>query len=258
MLKKMPDEYKGKTIYSPAYTRSDGTNNGSRLWTKDEEDWVMNLVDEGYTLPKIAESVDREKHSVSMKVKRLKKKRGDYNRKHIQEKYDSNDEFLNLINPETVLDCFCGINRYWKNKVIKTIDNDINDKIDADYNIDANELMDKLLTDGYKFDIVDIDPFGSAFDFIDNAYNLSTKGLIITLGEMGNKRWKRLDYVSKTYGIDNLDDYTSMTMANWITDKYSDLKLYKVDDFQNISRLYFVKGDQSCGGEVLPMDKNIC
>ena len=60
MLEKMPDEYKGKTIYSPAHTRSDGTNNGSRVWTKDEEDWVMNLVDEGYSLPKIAESVDRE------------------------------------------------------------------------------------------------------------------------------------------------------------------------------------------------------
>ena len=148
MIPKMPDEYKGVYIFSSAYTKSDGTNNGSRKWTKEEEEWVMNLIDEGFSLSQIAVSTDREIHSVSMKVKRLKKKTGAYNEKHIQQKYDSNKEFYDLLQPKSILDCFSGIKRYWKCIEPNTIDNDINTDLESDNHLDANVLMSQLISEG--------------------------------------------------------------------------------------------------------------
>lgn len=239
MVDKMPDEYKGKTIYSTAYTKADGSNNGSRVWTEKEIEWVLHLVDNGYTLSEIADSVDRGRHSVSMKVKRLKKKRGDYNEKHLETKYNSNREYMEIVKPDSVADCFSGINRYWKNSGIKTIDNDINEKIEADYNMDANEFM-KMFQDE-SFDVVDIDPFGSAYEYFDEAYRLAKHGMIVTFGEMGAKRWKRLDYVGNRYNIETLDQFNTNKIIEHWTNKYPDLKVYKVDEFQNISRVYFIK-----------------
>ena len=37
---------------------------------------------------------------------------------------------------------------------------------------------------------------------------MSKKGIIITYGEMGHKRWKRLDFVSKRYDINNVEEFT--------------------------------------------------
>ena len=59
-----------------------------------------------------------------------------------------------------------------------------------------------------KFDLIDLDPFGSAYDCFDLAIKMAKKGLCITLGELGHKRWKRLDFVSSHYGIDNIDNLT--------------------------------------------------
>ena len=53
----------------------------------------------------------------------------------------------------------------------------------------------------YRFDLIDIDPFGSAYDCFDLSIKIAEKGLIITYGEMGHIRWKRLDYVNRIYNI---------------------------------------------------------
>ena len=241
MLPKMPSEYKGKPKYSSVFDKPDGTNNGGRLWTNSEVEWVMNAIEDGYSLPEIAESVDRGLHSVAIKVKRIKKKNGHYNEKHLNEKYKSNLEFYNFLKPKSILDAFCGIGRYWKNKEPLTIDNDINKNIESDYTLDANEFMKIMIEEGKVFDMVDIDPFGSAYDFFDNAYKLSDKGLVVTFGEMGHKRWKRLDYVGKKYNIHSLEDFTHENIISYWLEKYNDLNVYKVDVFQNIVRVYFYK-----------------
>lgn len=57
MLPKMPSEYKGKPKYSSVFDKPDGTNNGGRLWTNSEVEWVMNAIEDGYSLPEIAESL---------------------------------------------------------------------------------------------------------------------------------------------------------------------------------------------------------
>lgn len=74
--------------------------------------------------------------------------------------------------------------------------------------MDALACICYLYSKGATYDIVDLDPFGSAYDCFDLAIKMAKKGLVITLGELGHKRWKRLDYVSRYYGIETLEDFT--------------------------------------------------
>lgn len=245
-LEFMPEEYKGKEVDSKRCSTGFGGNDKRRLWTKEEEEWLMDKVDLGYSSYDIAEKMGRKRHSVSLKIKRLKKKNGTYNERHIEDKYQKNKEFYKHLSNEyqntlTVMDCFCGTNRYWRGVVGDkyVTDNDISKTIDSDYNLDALDFMD--IFEGNKFDIVDIDPYGSAYDYIDKAYQLSKKGLIITLGEMGHKRWKRLDFVKDKYGINSIEDFSSDNLVKYILNKYSDLELFELADYENISRAYFIK-----------------
>lgn len=55
---------------------------------------------------------------------------------------------------------------------------------------------------------MDLDPFGSAYDCFDLAIKMAKIGVFITFGELGHKRWKRLDYVRRYYGIKSMEDLT--------------------------------------------------
>ena len=95
-----------------------------------------------------------------------------------------------------------------------------------------------------KYDLIDLDPFGSAYDCSDLAIKMARKGLYVTLGEMGHKRWKRLDYVKTRYGINNLDDFTSDNLIKKIQEigiqNKKKLNVFACKDWQNISRVWFV------------------
>ena len=202
-IPKMAEEYKGKITKNGGYTTS-----APREWTEKEIEWVQELLKAGYSNKEIAQSVDRTLTSVAIKVKRLGKKDNTYNAKHVQEKYALNDEFLKLIQPKSVLDLYCGEKAFYNGLVEHVVTNDKNKEIVADHNRDALELICYLYSLGCGYDVVDLDPFGSAYDCFDLAIKMSRKGLVVTLGELGHKRWKRLDYVSRYYGIESLDDFT--------------------------------------------------
>lgn len=232
----MPSEYKGKINNSGGYTKSK-----PRVWTEEELKWVKSLMDNGYSAKEIAESVDRTPTSVSIKIKRLGKKENTYNKKHVVEKYAINDEFLNEIKPKDVLDVFCGEKNFYKN--YEGISNDINTDIDCEYHLDAFKLCCKLYAAGEKFDLVDLDPFGSAYDCFDLAIKMAKKGLVITLGELGHKRWKRLDYVSRYYDINSIVDFTIENLISYIQKiglrNKKQLIVYKYKEWQNIGRVWF-------------------
>ena len=59
-----------------------------------------------------------------------------------------------------------------------------------------------------KFDLIDLDPYGSAYDCFDLAVKMAKKGLVISFGEWGHKRWRRFDYVQPRYGISSYDEFT--------------------------------------------------
>lgn len=201
-IPKMPEEYKGENHKNGGYT-----NSTPREWTQEELAWCQEMLDRGYKSKAIAESVGRTHASVAIKLKRLQKRDGSYNADHVTDKYRVNEAFLKTVKPSTVLDLFCGTKSFWKGFLgDSVVSNDHNADIDADYHMNALECICMLYPQ--TFDMVDLDPYGSAYDCFDLAIKMANKALIITFGELGHKRFKRLDFVSRYYGIDNLDDFT--------------------------------------------------
>ena len=234
---KMPEEYKGETTRGGGYTVT-----APRKWTKQELQWCERLKNDGYTNEQIAESVGRSAVSVQIKLKRLSKKDNTYNAAHVAEKYEINNAFLQMIQPVTVLDAYCGEKDFYKG--FQSTTNDINESIPALYHMDAHRLLCKLYADGAQFDLIDLDPFGSAYDCFDLAIKMARKGLVITLGELGHKRWKRLDYVGSHYDIDSMEAFTIENLIAYIQKigrrNKKQLTVYKCREWRNIGRVWFV------------------
>ena len=243
VIPKMPLEYRGVEL-----TKTDYVVNTPRKWTKEEMEWCMKLKEEGCTTKEIAESVDRQLTSVSIKMKRLSKKNDDYNKGHIIDKYNTNKEYFDYLQPNSILDVYCGVKSYWKNNYdVKVISNDMNKEISADYNMDSLKLLCLMYMENKKFDLIDLDPFGSAFDCFDLAIKMAKKGLIVTIGEIGHKRFKRLDYVSRVYGINKFEDFTSDNIIKEIQkiglQNKKILKVHSKKDWNGISRVWFTIED---------------
>lgn len=234
----LPEQYKGKETKNGGFVK-----NVPRKWTEDEIKWALTLKEKGLNDKEIAKYLERSHVSVSIKMKRLKKTDGNsYNEKHREDKYWHNELFLKKIQPKSVLDLFSG-NSYYEGKVDELYTNDIDDKYVTYYSEKAEKLVCKLYYEDAKFDLIDLDPFGSAYDCFDLCIKMATKGIIITLGEMGHKRWKRLDFVKRYYGIENLKDFTSTNIVKEIIKigERNKKKLIPVflNDYKNISRVYF-------------------
>jgi len=235
----LPIEYLGKETKNGGFTK-----NNPRKWTKKEIEWALQLKEKGFKNKDIAKFLHREIVSVSIKMKRLAKKNGvTYNEPHRADKYFHNDIFLNEIKPKTVLDLFSGPHSYYEDKVDELYTNDIDKTFNTYYSEKAEKLVCNLYYENAKFDLIDIDPFGSAFDCFDLSIKMAKKGLIITLGEMGHKRWKRLDFVRSHYGIEKLEDFTSKRIVQEIIkigarNKKRLIPVF-LNDYRNISRVYF-------------------
>ena len=235
----MPTEYKGE------YTKNGGlTKFQPRKWTEKEIEWVMMLKEKGFNTKQIAECIDRDITQVSIKIKRLGKKSMTYNQGHFEEKFAVNYEFVKEINPKSVLDVYAGFaSVYKKLNCENVISNDKNEKSNTEYHLDALDFVCQMYIDKRKFDLVDLDPFGSAYDCFDLAIKMAKKGLIITLGELGHKRFKRLDFVRRYYGIETLEDFTTDNLVKHIIkigerNKKTLIPIY-IKDWRNIARVYF-------------------
>jgi len=235
----LPIEYIGKELSNGGVTK-----HTPRQWTQEEIEWALMLKDKGISNKDIAKYLYRQLTSVSLKIKRLGKRNGKtYNEPHREEKYKLNKQFLDRIKPNSVLDLFSGEKSYYKDRVPKVTTNDLDERFDTDYTEKAEKLVCKLYYEGHKYDLIDIDPFGSAYDCFDLCIKMAKNGLIITLGEIGHKRWKRLDFVRRHYSIESLDDFTSANIVNEIIkigerNKKRLTPIY-VADWRNISRVYF-------------------
>lgn len=220
-------------------------NSTPRKWTKGEIEWCLKLKEQGYTTKEIAISTGRTEVSVSIKLKRLSKKDDTYNKKHLDEKYKTNDEYIEILKPNSILDVYCGAKKYY-NKYLPLIEvttNDSNKEIESDYTLEALELLCLMYCQKKKFDLIDLDPFGSSAHCLELAIQMAKKGLVVTIGEMGHKRFKRLDFVRRFYGINTLEDFTSDNIIEEIKSigrKYKkELVVYKKCDWNGISRVWF-------------------
>ena len=248
---KMPDKYVGGYL-----TENEFNKTIPRKWTQKECEWCLELKNQGYSIEDIAESIGRETTSVSIKMKRLGKKCGTYNSSHLKRKYELNDDFYNFLLPQNVLDVYAGQKHYWKDKCLCT-SNDIDIKIEADYHMEALKFVCQEYLEGNQYDLVDLDPFGSAYDCFDLAIKIAKKGIIITYGELGHQRFKRLDYVRNIYGINKLEDFTLDNLIfktqEIAAHNHKRLRVYSQGEWQNIARVYYIieplKITEQWGGE---------
>lgn len=242
---KMPQAFIGETFkQNPyAYTKS-------RRWTEEEKKYCLAMSEAGYSHKDIAYATGRSEVSVSLKMKRMKKtpEIRTYNKEHITDKYTINIFMAEYLQPNTILDIACGTENFWKNNIRKigateVYTNDLNSKIQADAHMPADKEIARLYSLNKTFDIIDIDLFGSPYDCIDLAIRMSNKGLFLTLGEMGHKRFKRLDFVRDHYNITTMEQFTSDNIIKEIIrmgacHKKKLTPVY-VMDCKNISRVWF-------------------
>lgn len=181
-----------------------------KAWTAEQTKTLLRLRAEGKTAKEIAPIMGRSLVSVSTKLKRLTKKDRIYNTGHVADKYEANMDFFNEVRPETVLDVFAGPESWYEaNTTAEVVTNDKETTFTTHYHEDAARLMGKLFYENQKFDLIDLDPFGSTYDCFDMVVKMARKALVITFGEMGHKRFKRLDFVRRYYGIERLEDFTT-------------------------------------------------
>lgn len=219
------------------------TKTKPRAWTKEDIKKLLELK-KTHSNAEISKILNRSEVSISIKLKRLTKKNGSYNEKHVLEKHNLNDEFISVLKPKNILDVFSGEKSYYKKfENIKTTTNDINSDFENDYKMDYLKLLCKLYAEDKKYDLIDLDPFGSAYDGFDLAIKMAKKGLIITLGEIGHLRFKRLDYVRYRYNIKDLEDFTVSKIIEEIKKiglrNKKTLKEVFVANWKNITRIYF-------------------
>jgi hypothetical protein len=200
----MPPEFLGEMKTQSIYTKS-----VPREWTVAEVEWMTSCLDAGYSVEDVATASGRTKISVSTKVKRMSKVADSYNKKHRELKYLANGMFVSTIEPASVLDVFAANSYYLDTDIKKVVTNDKDTRFATDYHLDAFTLMCQMVVENKKFDVVDLDPYGSAYDCLPMALRIARKGLVISFGEWGHKRWKRFDYVRPRYGIDSIEAFTS-------------------------------------------------
>lgn len=200
----MPQEYMGEYGINCGYTKTT-----PREWTDREIKWILDMKEKGFTVKEIAESVQRSEVSVQIKMKRIGKTDNTYNEHHVSDKYQCNYAFYTKVNPQTILDLYSGEKSYWKsNTSASVITNDIEQTFDTDYHERAEMLVHKLYYQGNRYDVIDLDSYGSSYECFDLSVKMAVKGLAVTFGEFGHLRWKRLDFVRRYYGINTLEDFT--------------------------------------------------
>lgn len=241
---KLPEEYKGaisNTIY--IYGRKPYK---SRRWTEEEEDWMLNEKDFN-TINELSYLMDRSADSISQRLKKIAKENDTYNEPNRWLKYHFNHKFVTEYDIKTVLDLYAGdcfYKKEFKDK-LEVTSNDESFKFYSinDYHLDAHDCIKMLFESGKKYDLIDLDPFGNAYNCFDMAIKMATKGLIITFGEMGHIRFKRLDFVGKRYGIKNISEFTLEKLTDHIV-KLGELNGKKIipvymKKWGHIGRVYF-------------------
>ena len=196
-----PTELIGAEKQNGGYTKTN-----PRTWSDAEIAWCLDRKKEGFSNAEIAQALQRSEVSVQIKLKRQTKSNDSYNEKFRQLKYHANQRLADSLQPKTVLDLYAG-NSWWLGKADKVLTNDTDEKFDTDYRLDAFDLMCQLHLDRQKFDVIDLDPYGSAYECFDFAFRMARKGVVISFGEWGHKRWKRTDFVSSRYMIDSVEDF---------------------------------------------------
>ena len=215
---------------------------------------IIELKEEGFSYKHLSRKYDYSEELIKSWVSKQRKQTNTYNSDHLEEKYQINSEFFNVINPKSILDLYCGRNRFWASNYgtkCKVISNDTLVDKDArpDYkmNIKADQLLQAYLMVDKHFDLIDIDPYGSPRECIEAGIKLADKGLIITFGDFKNccKRFSTeeknlfyeyygIDLPKKKITIDHMAEYV-IKLSNY------KFKVWDISSWRYCDRIYFIK-----------------
>tara|TARA_R110001583_G_scaffold101484_2_gene247919 strand:+ start:2976 stop:3716 length:741 start_codon:yes stop_codon:yes gene_type:complete len=215
-----------------------------KKWEEKEIQFLQKLKKDGLTIKEIAKKLNRTETSIAIKNKRINQNNDDYNKTHRKQKYLLNERFIEIIKPETIFDVYAG-NSFYKNNIntknIKVVDNDKNSKNICDYNLDSLDFLHKFRNK--KIDLVDLDPYGSCFECFDYSLQIAQKGIIITFGEVGHKRWKRSDFVKFRYKINSLKNFNNKKFVDYVVERALIFNKILIPifeaNFKNLLRVYF-------------------
>ena len=212
-----------------------------KSWSEEEVTKLLEMKKQCFSFEDIAKQLKRTAYSCNRKFYKLMKKLDTYNDKHREQKYDYNKQFLNQIQAESLLDAYSGGVSWWKtNSDLKVVDNDIAVS-GADYKLDALDFLYQHRKS--KFDIVDLDPFGSAYECFDFALQIAQKGIIITYGEIVGRRFNRQDFVEHRYGMNYIEDFTTNKLSEYVEKRgliYRKILTPIIKaEMTNISRVYY-------------------
>jgi len=212
-----------------------------KSWSKTEVEALLEQKKNGLSFFEISKLLIRTEESCKRKFYKNQKKVDKYNNSHRELKYNHNKHFIQQIDAKTILDAYSGgVSWYKINTNLEVVDNDI--KIDgADYKLSAEDFLYKFKDK--KIDIVDLDPFGSAFECFDLALQIAQKGLIITFGEIVSRRFNRMDFVEYRYGIKTIEDFTTKKLSAYIESRGLIFRKKMIPiikaEMTNISRIYY-------------------
>lgn len=235
----MPAEFYGELKAGSEYVKSQ-----PRAWTDAEVQWIVEAVANGASIAEVAEAVGRTEISVQVKLKRLSKSADSYNDKNRDLKYAANSFFVDTVQPKSVLDVYSGNSFYKSCDGLTVVDNDKDEKFDTAYSLDALKLLCFLYAEGSKFDVIDLDPYGSAYDCFDLALKMARKGVVVSFGEWGHKRWKRYDFVRPRYAINNAEQFTPdafiAEFQRIARVNHKEAVVFDVLQYGNFLRVYFI------------------
>lgn len=208
---------------------------------------LLSGIDAGKSTKAIAAELGRTTTSVALKRKRLSKGTGkSYNDPHRDEKYAANLAFLQHLKPRSVLDLYAGPVSYYRGLGYNLTTND-KEYSGHTYNTEAHRVLGLMLYEGRKFCLVDLDPFGSAFECLELAVQVARRGLVVTFGELGHRRWRRADYTARTYRIADPNGLTLENLAAYVDEVAQRYKrravIHTAHNWRNIGRVYFVLED---------------
>jgi hypothetical protein len=210
-------------------------------WSNQDCERLLSLKKEGASFEDIGKVFGKTGYACNRKYYKLMKKNDTYNLKHRKTKYLQNLRYLEQVQADSLLDVYSGGVSWWKsNSNLKVIDNDIK-KQGADFAMDAYDFLYHHRKQ--KFDIVDLDPYGSAYDCFDLALQIADKGMIITFGEIVGRRFNRMDFVEHRYDIKYIDEFTTNKLSEYVEQRglIYRKKLIPIikAEMTNISRVYY-------------------
>ena len=125
---------------------------------------IISLFKQGIKMFPIAKQLNIPHFEVVRVLNGYRKKNKTYNKGRFggfENKNKLDREFVKFLTPKNILDVYAGDGKKYPRNITTT--NDIDKKYNTNYHLDAINLLSNASIEDYKFDLVDLDPYGSCW-----------------------------------------------------------------------------------------------